>query len=79
MGGAAKVQSFIESAMTDFTEQLHYENPYDNKKLYFPFESSGLRYEIKAFLDSIGMKDIKPAITKQEILKIIQLVNKYIR
>lgn len=59
--------------------EIRYENPYDNKKLYFPFESSGLRYEIKAFLDSIGMKDIKPAITKQEILKIIQLVNKYIR
>ncbi|OYP56709.1 hypothetical protein CIK99_09140 [Prevotella sp. P5-92] len=27
MGRAAKVQSFFESAMTDFTEQLHY---YDN-------------------------------------------------
>ena len=24
MGRAAKAQSFIESAMTDFTEQLHY-------------------------------------------------------
>ena len=59
--------------------EIRYENPYDNKKLYFPFESSGLRYEIKAFIDSIGMKDIKPAITKQEILRIIQLVNKYLR
>ena len=59
--------------------EIRYENPYDNKKLYFPFESSGLRYETKAFLDSIGMKDIKPAITKQEILRIIQLVNKYLR
>lgn len=59
--------------------EIRYENPYNNKKLYFPFESSGLRYEIKAFLDCIGMKDIKPAITKQELLKIIQLVNKYLR
>lgn len=59
--------------------EIRYENPYDNKKLYFPFESSGLRYEIKAFLDSIGMKNIKPAITKQETLRIIQLVNKYLR
>lgn len=59
--------------------EIRYENPYDNKKLYFPFESSGLRYEIKSFLDSIGMRDIKPAITKQEILRIIQLVNKYLR
>lgn len=59
--------------------EIRYENPYDNKKLYFPFESSGLRYEIKAFLDSIGMKSIKPAITKQETLRIIQLVNKYLR
>lgn len=59
--------------------EIRYENPYDNKKLYFPFESSGLRYEIKAFLDSIGMKSVKPAITKQETLRIIQLVNKYLR
>ena len=59
--------------------EIRYENPYDNKKLYFPFESSGLRYEIKAFLDSIGMKCVKPAITKQETLRIIQLVNKYLR
>jgi predicted dehydrogenase len=59
--------------------EIRYENPYNNKKLYFPFESSGLRYEIKAFLDCIGMKDIKPAITKKELLKIIQLVNKYLR
>ena len=27
MGLAAKVQSFLESAMTDYTEQLHYTNP----------------------------------------------------
>ncbi|MBR4845772.1 MAG: glycerol-3-phosphate cytidylyltransferase, partial [Bacteroidaceae bacterium] len=59
--------------------EIRYENPYNNKKLYFPFESSGLRYEIKVFLDCIGMKDIKPAITKHELLKIIQLVNKYLR
>ena len=26
MGRAAKVQSFFESAMTDFTEQLHIDN-----------------------------------------------------
>ena len=57
---------------------MRYENPYDNKKLYFPFESSGLRYEIQSFVDNVTMKTDERPISNQETLKIIQLVEKYL-
>lgn len=57
--------------------EIRYENPYDNKKLYFPFESSGLRYEIQCFVDNINMMSTNRPISKQEMLKIIQIVDKY--
>ena len=59
--------------------EIRYENPYDNKKLYFPFESSGLRYEIQCFVDNISLKSTECPISKQEMLKIIQIVDKYLR
>lgn len=59
--------------------EIRYENPYENKKLYFPFESSGLRYEIQSFLDNIGLKNTERPISNHEILKIIQLVDKYLQ
>lgn len=59
--------------------EIRYENPYDNKKLYFPFESSGLRYEIQCFVDNIGMKTTERPISKHEMLRIIQIVDKYLR
>lgn len=59
--------------------EMRYENPYDNKKLYFPFESSGLRYEIQCFVDNITMKTYERPTSDQEILKIIQLVDKYLQ
>ena len=59
--------------------EIRYENPYDNKKLYFPFESSGLRYEIQCFVDNISLKTTERPISKQEMLKIIQIVDKYLR
>ena len=59
--------------------EIRYENPYDNKKLYFPFESSGLRYEIQCFVDNISLKSTERPISKQEMLKIIQIVDKYLR
>ena len=59
--------------------EIRYENPYDNKKLYFPFESSGLRYEIQCFVDNIILKSTERPISKQEMLKIIQIVDKYLR
>ena len=58
--------------------EMRYENPYDNKKLYFPFESSGLRYEIQCFVDNVTMKTDERPISNQEALKIIQLVEKYL-
>lgn len=59
--------------------EIRYENPYDNKKLYFPFESSGLRYEIQCFDNNISLKSTERPISKQEMLKIIQIVDKYLR
>lgn len=59
--------------------EIRYENPYDNKKLYFPFESSGLRYEIQCFVDNISLKSTERPISKQEMLKIIQIVDKCLR
>lgn len=59
--------------------EIRYENPYDNKKLYFPFESSGLRYEIQCFVDNISLKSTDRPISKHEMLRIIQIVDKYLR
>lgn len=59
--------------------EIRYENPYDNKKLYFPFKSSGLRYEIQCFVDNISLKSTERPISKQEMLRIIQIVDKYLR
>lgn len=56
--------------------EIRYENPYDNKKLYFPYESSGLRYEIQCFVDNISLKTTARPISKQEMLKIIQIIDK---
>lgn len=59
--------------------EIRFENPYNNKKLYFPFESSGLRYEIQCFVDNICMKSTERPISNQEILKIIQLTEKILK
>ncbi len=48
--------------------EIRFENQSDNKKLYFPFEDSGLRYEIKSFIDSINLKPTDEYITKEETL-----------
>lgn len=58
--------------------EIRFENPYDNKKLYFPYESSGLRYEIKSFVDKIGMKPTDEPITKEDILRIARFTDKYL-
>lgn len=36
--------------------QLHGENTYNNKKLYFPLESTGLRYDNQSFVNNIDIK-----------------------
>lgn len=58
--------------------EIRYENPYDNKKLYFPYESSGLRYELQCFVDHIGLKSTARNVTKSEILKMGQIIDKII-
>ena len=61
---------------TDYFE-VRFENQNDNKKYFFPYESSGLRYEIQAFVDSISRTSVlKDYVTKEENLKIIDIQNK---
>lgn len=60
--------------------EVRFENQNDNKKYFFPYESSGLRYEIQAFTDSIGKrKVIKEYVTKQYNLKILEIQSKIIK
>lgn len=58
--------------------EVRFENPADNKKYFFPYESSGLRYEIKAFADSIGRHSASDAISREEILKMAEIQNRII-
>lgn len=59
--------------------EVRFENQNDNKKYFFPYEASGLRYEIQAFADSISKrKVIKEYVTKQENLKILEIQSKII-
>ena len=61
---------------TDYFE-VRFENQNDNKKYFFPYESSGLRYEIQAFIDSVKRKAINGEyITKEENLKVLGIQNK---
>lgn len=61
---------------TDYFE-VRFENQNDNKKYFFPYESSGLRYEIQAFIDSIKKRAFyKEYITKEENFKILEIQNK---
>lgn len=61
---------------TDYFE-VRFENQNDNKKYFFPYESSGLRYEIQAFIDSVKKNSvIKDYLTKEENLKISEITTK---
>lgn len=61
---------------TDYFE-VRFENQNDNKKYFFPYESSGLRYEIQEFADSINKRSLpKDIISKDENLKILEIQNK---
>jgi len=59
--------------------EIRFENQNNNKKQYFPFEASGLRYEIKCFVDSINLRPTEEYITKEETLKLAQLAEKYLK
>lgn len=58
--------------------EVRFENPADNKKYFFPYESSGLRYEIKALADSICRHQVSGAISREEILKMAEIQNRII-
>ena len=58
--------------------EIRFENQSDNKKMYFPYEESGLRYEIKYFIDSIHLKSVEEYITKEEILTLARMAEKYL-
>lgn len=59
--------------------EVRFENPAENKKYFFPYESSGLRYEIKAFADSINRTGgAGPVIGRDEILKMTEIQNRII-
>ena len=57
--------------------EVRFENQNDNKKYFFPYEASGLRYEIQAFIDCVKRNSINTEyITKEENLKISEIQNK---
>lgn len=58
--------------------EIRYEDQNNNKKQYFPYESSGLRYEIKTFLDMILMRTTQMFITKEEALKLSSMSERLI-
>ena len=58
---------------TDYFE-VRYENQNDNKKYFFPYESSGLRYEIEAFRNAVMNKArFRVRLTREENLKMIKI------
>lgn len=56
--------------------EVRFENPADNKKYFFPYESDGLRYEIQALYDCINGKNGQDYVTKDELLKMTEVQNK---
>ena len=58
--------------------EVRYENQSENKKMYFPYEESGLRYEIKYFIDSINLKTTSEYVTKEDILTLARMTEKYL-
>ena len=58
--------------------EVRFENPGENKKYYFPYEAAGLRYEIKAFYDSIKRSAQADFLPKTDLLAMIDLQNKMV-
>ena len=59
--------------------EIRYEIQNNNKKLYFPYEESGLRYEIQYFIDRIHLKPTDEYITKEETLLLARMAEKYLK
>ncbi len=58
--------------------EVRFENPADNKKYFFPYESAGLRYEINVWKDKINHRDSITYISREEIRRTIELQRKII-
>ena len=58
--------------------EVRFENPADNKKFFFPYEEAGLRYEIQALRDRISRKDAIEYVSREELLKMIEIQNKIV-
>ena len=59
--------------------EIRFENQNYNKKLYFPYEESGLRYEIQYFIDRIHLKPTDEFVTKEETLLLARMAEKYLK
>ena len=59
--------------------EIRFENQNNNKKLYFPYEESGLRYEIQYFIDRIHLKPTEEFVTKEETLLLARMAEKYLK
>lgn len=59
--------------------EIRFENQNNNKKLYFPYEESGLRYEIQYFIDRIHLKPTDEFVTKEETLLLARMAEKYLK
>lgn len=59
--------------------EIRFENQNYNKKLYFPYEESGLRYEIQYFIDRIHLKPTDEFVTKEETHLLARLAEKYLK
>lgn len=59
--------------------EIRFENQNNNKKLYFPYEESGLRYEIQYFIDRIYLKPTEEFVTKEETLLLARMAEKYLK
>lgn len=55
--------------------EVRFENPADNKKYFFPYESSGLRYEIQALKDKITGTNHHDYLSRAEIVRMIEIEN----
>lgn len=56
--------------------EVRFENPADNKKYFFPYESAGLRYEIEVWKNRIGRQDTFEYVRREEILRMTEICNR---
>ena len=62
---------------TDYFE-VRFENTADNRKVYFPYEQAGLRYEIQQFITCIRNASDQQLLTREESLKMVEITEKYL-